>query len=100
MSVSENQNQNSTSGPKRMAALLAIVFLVLLYIILLIAAIFDPTAGGKFFLIALFATVAVPLVLWIYLWMYARFTGGKAIGDPETPQVPEEEEDTEDSTEE
>ncbi len=89
MSASDPNTPKKTSGPKRVAALLAIVFLVLLYLILLVAALFDPTAGGKFFLIALFGTVAVPLVLWIYLWMYARFTGGKAIGDPETPK-PEE----------
>jgi Zn-dependent protease with chaperone function len=94
MSVSENNSKNTASGPKRIAALLAIVFLVLLYVILLVAAIFDPTAGGKFFLIALFGTIAVPVVLWLYLWMYARFTGTKAIGDPQTPQIPEPEEGT------
>ena len=89
MSVSDKNPQNAASGPKRVAAILAIAFLVLLYLILLIAAIFDPTAGGKFFLIALFGTVAVPLVLWLYLWMYARFAGTKAPGDPETPVIDE-----------
>ncbi len=82
-----SSNTGSSWTPKRIAAILVIILLVVMYLITLVAAIFDPTAGGKLFGIALFATIAVPLVAWIYLWMYARLTGGKAIGDPELPKA-------------
>ena len=55
---------------------------VLMYIITLITAIADTTASAKWFRISLFATLAVPLVIWIYTWMYARLTGKHAVGDP------------------
>ena len=67
---------------KQAVAIIGIILLVLMYIITLITAIADTTASAKWFRISLFATLAVPLVIWIYTWMYARLTGKHAVGDP------------------
>lgn len=89
----------STDLPKRkitsrqVAAMIGIVLLVLMYLITLAAAITDSSASAGFFLASLFATVAVPLLIWIYVWMYGRLTGRSTIADP----TPEQTNDAEDS---
>lgn len=72
---------------KQAVAIIGIILLVLMYIITLITAIADTTASAKWFRISLFATLAVPLVIWIYTWMYARLTGKHAVGDPDNAAV-------------
>lgn len=68
---------------KQVAALVSILLLVLLYIVTLIVAIFDSSESGRWFMICIFATVAVPMLLWIYIWMYGKLTGKPTIADSE-----------------
>lgn len=65
---------NSKKTPKsaRIVALLGIVFLVALYVVTFFAAIFDNSATGNLFRVCLFATIAIPLLLWIYLWLFQK----------------------------
>ena len=56
--------------PKQLAALFCVILLVLLYLSLLIFAIFDFPGADRLFRISLFATIALPLLLWIYIWLY------------------------------
>jgi putative effector of murein hydrolase len=58
---------------KQIAAIAAIVLLVALSIATLLAAIFDKS--GRLFQAFLVATVATPILLWIYIWMYGKLTG-------------------------
>ncbi len=58
---------------KRVGAVIAIILLVALSIATLLAAIFDKS--GRLFQALLVATVAVPILLWIYVWMYGKLTG-------------------------
>ena len=76
--------------PKRIAALLIAGLLFLLYLITLTAAIFAPAQSSRLFGLCLFATVAVPLLAWIYIWMYGKLTGRHTIADPELPQDPQQ----------
>jgi len=76
----ENGKRKITS--RQAAALAGAAVLVLLYLIMLAAAIWDSTAAAQWFRICLAATVAVPVLIWIYSWMYSRITGKPAIGDP------------------
>ncbi len=80
--------------PKRITALLIAILLVVLYVTTLVAAIFDPTKSGKLFGMCLFATVAVPLLAWIYIWMYERVkrTEGDTSRGLTTPPGPTPEE--------
>lgn len=58
---------------KQIAAIIAIVLLVALSIATLLVAIFDKS--GRLFQAFLVATVATPILLWIYIWLYGVITG-------------------------
>ena len=66
---------------KRVAALLAVVLLAAMYLITLLAAIFDTSAAGSLFRICLICTVAVPLLSWVFIWLYGQTTGKSTIAD-------------------
>jgi hypothetical protein len=82
MNKTNKQTKPSKSGrSKQIVAWTGITLLVALYIITLIVAIFDTSASGKMFALCLFATVAVPLLIWIYTWIYGRLTGKHTFAD-------------------
>lgn len=58
---------------KQIAAIIAIVLLVALSIATLLAAIFDKSK--RLFQALLVATIATPILLWIYIWLYGVITG-------------------------
>ncbi len=66
---------------KQIAALVAVILLAALYIVTLVVAIVDPTASGKWFVGCLVCTMAVPLLAWIFIWIYGETTGKKTIAD-------------------
>ena len=93
-SMNEPMEKSSKESPKRkrsswssrqIVALVGVVRLVLLYVATLVTAIADSSQSAKWFRICLFATFALPLVIWIYSWMHGRLTGKSAIGDPDNP---------------
>lgn len=57
------------------------ILLVLLYIVTLIVALVDSSASGKLFALCLYATIAVPILIWIYTWMYGKLTGKHTFAD-------------------
>lgn len=68
-----HDNKNTTKGKmtgKRIAALLCVFLLVALYLITLLVAIFDRSSSGRWFFICLIGTLVIPLLTWIYIWMY------------------------------
>lgn len=67
---------------KRIAALICIVLLVLLYVVTLVVALFDFPGSDRMFAACLMATVGLPILLWIYIWVYGKFTGKHTITDP------------------
>lgn len=58
------------SRGKQIAAIVCIALLVALYIGTLLAAILDFPNSGRLFQACLAATVGVPILLWIYMWIY------------------------------
>lgn len=76
---------------KQVVAMIGVVLLVLMYIVTLIAAIVDSSASGRLFWVCLCATVVIPILIWVYTWMYGKLTqkhtfadfdlGDKADGD-------------------
>lgn len=79
------ENKNKWT-PKRICAILCIIFLVMIYLGTLIAAIVMPESGSRLFAICLFATVVVPIVAYIYIWIYSKITGKRTIAS--VPEVP------------
>lgn len=59
---------------KQVLAILAIVILLGLYIATFIFALIDSPNSGRMFQACLFATIGVPLLLWIYMWGYGVLT--------------------------
>lgn len=76
---SEKKTQKMTS--KQVVAIIGILLLVALYIITLIAAFIDQSASGKLFSLCLYGTVTIPLIIWVYTWMYGKLSGKKSIAD-------------------
>ena len=70
---------------KQTAALIAVILLAGVYIATLLAAIFSPADNMRLFAICLFCTVAIPLLAFIFIWVYGRTFDKKIIGDPEEP---------------
>ena len=77
--MSNDQKNKMTS--KQIFAIIGIVVLVLLYLITLLAAIFDSSATHALFVSCLLATVAVPLLIWIYTWMFGKLTNRSTFAD-------------------
>ena len=59
---------------KRIAALVCVILLVGLYVMTLIAAIFDKSESRSWFTICLIGTVVIPLLTWVYIWLYGLMT--------------------------
>lgn len=75
----ENNKKKMTS--KQIVAIIGVVLLVLLYVITLITAIFDRSGSGRLFQASLAATLVIPLLVWIYTWLYGRLTHKHTFAD-------------------
>ena len=79
MNGSEKENKKPKWTLKRIMAIIAILLLVSMYAITLIMAVIDKSSGQQWLMVSLFATVAVPSLLWIYIWIYGKMTGKHTI---------------------
>lgn len=86
----QDNRKKTKINSKRIVALIGVALLALLYIVTLVAAITDNSGSGRWFMTCIFATVAVPMLIWIYTWIYGKFTGRHTIADPQPPEQPEE----------
>ncbi|MGN0402022.1 MAG: hypothetical protein ACI4HQ_07145 [Acetatifactor sp.] len=73
----KNKEKNSTSSgsrisSKQVVAIIGILLLVALYILALVMAFMDKSASGKLFVLCLFSTVAIPILIWVYIWLYNK----------------------------
>lgn len=66
---------------KQFAALICVALLVLLYIATLVIALLDFPGSDRMFGACLMATIGLPILLWIYIWIYGKFTGRHTITD-------------------
>ena len=72
-------NEDKKKKSVRIAALFGVILLVALYLLTLIFAIFDFDGKGQLFRACLFATIGVPILIWIYIWLYGIITGKKTM---------------------
>lgn len=66
---------------KQVVAWIGIIALIAMYLVTLIVAIINPGQGGRLFQACLFATLAIPLLVWIYVWMYGKLTNKETFAD-------------------
>lgn len=89
MNNTDNQNQINHPDNKpaekcgkkmtsrRIFALIGVVILVLMYLVTLIAAITDSSATGRLFALSLYASIALPILIWVYSWLIRKLTDRK-----------------------
>lgn len=77
-----NKKENRKMTSKQIVAWIGIIALVAMYVVTLIVAIINPGEGGRLFQACLVATIAVPLLVWIYVWMYGKLKGKETFADP------------------
>lgn len=58
---------------KRILAMLAIIIIALLYLTTLVLSFFQSEQAGELLMIAIVATVVLPVLLYIYLWLFRVF---------------------------
>ena len=59
---------------KRILALVGVVILVLLYVLTLVTALLDVPNWRRFFLASIGLTIAIPILLWINIYLYDRWS--------------------------
>lgn len=59
--------------PKQIAALICVFLLIAMYAATLIVACLDLGDAGRLFAGCLLATIALPILLWIYIWLYGIY---------------------------
>ena len=69
------------SKNKQIAAIICIVLLVLLYIATLVVSLLDFPNADRLFAACLGATVGLPILLWIYIAVYGKYTQKKTMAD-------------------
>ncbi len=57
---------------KRILAIAGVVILILMYLLLLIFAIIDVAGWQRYFFACLGATIIIPVILWINIFLYDR----------------------------
>lgn len=63
---------NKKRTPKQIAALVCVAILVCMYIVTLVVACLDFPGSGRLFAACLLATIGLPILLWLYIWLYGR----------------------------
>ena len=67
------------SKNQRRAALIGVILLAMLFLATFITAIFNFDGEGKLFKAFLFATITVPILIWVYIWLYGAITKKRTI---------------------
>ncbi len=88
-------HKNEITNPKtrharQIGALVCVVLLVLLYVATLVFAILDFEGSDRLFTACLMSTVGLPILLWIYIWIYGRYTGKHTLADAPEAEKPDQ----------
>ena len=68
----KEDNNKKKASPKQIAAIICIVLLVGMYVATLIVALLDFPGSDRLFAACLVATIGLPILLWIYIWLYKQ----------------------------
>lgn len=90
--MKDNNNPKKKITSKQVVAMAGVILLVAIYIITLLVAIFNPGESGNYFQICLVSTIAVPILIWIYVWMYGKLTNRHTFADPDYLKAEEQKE--------
>lgn len=71
------------SNFKRISAIVAIAILVLMYVLLLVFAVIDVPNWQRFFFACMGATIIIPVLLWLNIFLYSRMMDKREKGEGE-----------------
>lgn len=77
--------------PKQIAALICVILIILAYIAAFVVSLIDSTKSGELFQACLLATVFLPILCWIYIWLYGQVKQKHTIADLDILQTGENE---------
>ena len=72
ISMHNQSSDKKKKTPKQIAALICVALLVGLYVATLEVAFLDFPGSGRLFQACLVATIGLPILLWIYIWLYGK----------------------------
>ena len=77
--------------PKQIAAIVCLALIVISSIAAFVVALMDSTKSGELFQACLLATVFLPILCWIYIWLYGQVKQKHTIADLDILQTVENE---------
>lgn len=80
---SGNQKEHKKKSPRQVAALLCVFLLGAMYLATLVVACLDLHDAGRLFAGCLLATIALPILLWIYIWLYGVYRNRHNMASPD-----------------
>lgn len=84
MQKTKKKTESSYTKGQRIAALVAVVLLVGMYLVTLAAAIFTSPAAPELFKMCIGSTILLPIMFWLYIQFWKMFT--------KRPEIPGENE--------
>lgn len=72
MEIIMKEKKDKKISPKQAAAIICVVLLVGMYVATLIVALLDFPGADRLFQACLVATIGLPILLWIYIWLYRQ----------------------------
>lgn len=77
--------------PKQIAALICVALIILAYAAAFVVSLMDSKKSGELFQACLLATVFLPILCWIYIWLYGQVKQKHTIADLDILQTGENE---------
>ena len=77
-------------NPKQLAAIAGIGLLVTLYLFTFVTAFLQIENWDRLFMASLVATVGIPILIWIYIWIYQKITDQRAQADDNDNSQPDD----------
>ena len=78
------------NNPKRTAAIICLALILLSYIALIVVSLTDSSKSGELFQACLLAAVFLPILCWIYIWLYGQVKKKHTMADPDLFQTGEQ----------
>lgn len=75
---------------KQIAAIICLILILLSYIASFIVSLTDSSKSGELFQACLIATVFLPILCWIYIWLYGQVKQKHTIADLDILQTKEQ----------
>ncbi len=81
MSEKNRADTKKKMSSRQVVALAGVILLVAMYLITLVVAILNQDSSGRLFQACLVGTIAIPLLIWVYIWMYGKLRGRHTMAD-------------------